>query len=207
MTMLAFLLSLSCLTLAQEKKNMFELSFTPVISSFEKGSSIGFAVGLGWQHNFSNYFAWDILHLECSNGYEKFDLKYTGINLQTGPKLYYPLSDGISPFLALRARYGGATIDQFDSFFDHCAFGVGPEIGVKLSENFNFTIGYAYSWISTTITGTRREMYVVGEHRVPAYTSPTGYIVVKDYAYRDVSTSSTKDNSTGVFYLRIGLCF
>jgi hypothetical protein len=207
MKMKKILLTLSILSIclcsnAQNKKNVFEVDITPFSSSLEKGSIVGWRVGLGWQHNYSEYFAWDILHLQVGNSY-KFNAKYTSIALFTGPKVIIPVSDETRPFFTLLAGYEGAAKTIADG---GGGFGISPEIGVTLLQKFNLSIGYLYSWSSNTVNGTTTEKYVIGSHQV-YLSSQKKYVTIYDYGTRTVNTSTTTDNSGGSLYIRLGYYF
>ena len=183
------------------KKNVFELDLA--LGSSVKAWSPGFTVGIGWLHNYSDYFAWDILRLDVGNSFEHFDAKNTGFTLWTGSKVCYPLSNAACPFFAFRIGAGGITIDNG---LENVGFSISPEIGANLSRKFYIAVGYAHSWSETTIKGTTTERYVKGSHQVYLSSSRT-YMTVNDYGTRTVNTSETIKNSIGNLYLRFGFNF
>ena len=187
---------------AQEfKRNAFELDFA--IGSPDKIWEPCFDIGVGWLHNYSSNFAWDILRLQIGNSFKNFDAKSTGFSLQTGPKVYFsPVSQPIRPFLAFRAGCGGAIIQSFDNI----GFSISPEIGINISKNTYISLSYAYSWSSYTVTGTTTESYITGYHQVYLY-SQKKYMSVPEYGSRTVNTSTSYDTSGGNLFLRLGFNF
>ena len=186
------------------KKNAFELDL--VLTSPVKEWSPGFNVGIGWLHNFSRYFGWDIIRMTVGNSFEKFDIEKTGFTLWTGPKAYYPLNNGMSPFLAFRFGYGGVSIEQIGDGLEGASINIQPEIGINLSRSFYVAAGYGHSWSKTTIKGTKTESYIKGYDKV-YLPSTKKYMDVPQYGTRTVSTSTTVKNSIGSLYLRLGFNF
>jgi hypothetical protein len=196
---------------ARERKSVFEYSIKPLVSEFKSGSVASWAMGIGWEHNYSNHFAWDILELELGNTWKGFKAENTAITLQTGPKIYFSASNEVQPFFAFKASFGGIAVNKIQTVADgNGLFGVAPEIGVNFSRSSNLSIGYSYTYgsSSTTINGTRTERYKTGSHKVWLY-SQNRYMWIDEYATRTVSTSETikSDISSGAFYVRLGVYF
>jgi hypothetical protein len=178
-------------------KNNFELDLSiPLVES------LGFDLGIGWLHNFSRYFGWDIIRLQIGNSFENFDIEYTSLRLQTGPKVYFtPVSNSISPFLAFRVGYG-ASVDDFENGQFHIA----PEIGVNLSHSFYLAVGYSHSWGTSTYYTTERKQTGTKSDRYYSYIEKR-YIYITTPVYSNVEVEHSDDLSKGNFFFRLGFNF
>jgi len=181
------------------KKNAFELDLS--LNTPPKPWYPGFEIGIGWLHNATRYFAWDIIRIEASNLFSNFDIKNTGLALWMGPKVYFvPITEKIVPFIAFRFGVGTSVL------FENIAYSISPELGVNLTRFFYLSFGYAHSWSKKTSTYEAQESYIKGYNRIYMY-STGKYESVPIYGTRTVTKSETTKSSGGVLFLRFGFNF
>jgi hypothetical protein len=181
------------------KKNAFELGFTLSNPVAEEWSwRLGFDLGMGYLHNFSRYFGWDIFQFKFSIPlqFEGFDYHNIGISLWTGPKVYFaPVSNKTVPFLA--CRYGtGTSIGNFSDF--NLSHLISPEFGINFGRSFYFSFGYNHAW--TKIKWQEQESYITGYKKI-WLSSQQQYLSVPQYATRTVTKNQIVNNGTIYFCL------